>query len=85
MKRWITLGVLLTTVVLFACKSDGTCVNESTCDVNTRKDMCSKGEFFPEQGTAGVIRCKSAGFRSSGSRESDEFALKKGNVLVFVK
>jgi hypothetical protein len=56
------------------CNSSGTCIYtkvekmegyDASCTINATKEMCANDadhQFFPEEGTAGLMRCKSLGY-----------------------
>jgi hypothetical protein len=86
MKRIALFGAL--GLFLLGCNPSGTCMvpdrgGEGSlgdqCMINFNKNACAtaNGEFFAEDGVAGTIRCKSAGYGDRpGSATSDPKALR---------
>lgn len=71
-----------------ACNPSGTCVSErevgdlgAQCTINTNKKACESQDgapkFYAEEGAAGVLRCKSAGYTDppGAAKASDPKAL----------
>lgn len=58
--------------------------------MNARKDICEgksfQGTFFEEPATAGLLRCKDAGFPRTITKSRDMKAkTDKGEMIVFLK
>lgn len=72
---------------LIGCNPSGTCMSEkefgelgAQCTINTTKNACAsmdQSTFFAEEGAAGVLRCKGAGYSDppGAARATDPKAL----------
>lgn len=86
----IVAVVVASLLALVACNPNGTCMKAESeseraydlgdaCTINATKRLCSnmQGEFFAEDGTAGLVRCKSLGYvEASTERGRDPKALR---------
>ena len=92
------ITVLLVLLAAPACNPNGTCVLEdpnegtyhpSTCMINYGKRACDGTHevFFQEDSTAGLLRCKLAGFEAIDSRTShdNEKKLQNGDVVILFR
>lgn len=99
MRTIVVAVVAIVAVSTSACDKigigpSGTCVDESSsygaCIVNAKDFVCNssgstqKKQFFKEDGTAGLVRCKSLGFdlpRDPAKRRKAEDDLKADNMV----
>lgn len=84
----IVIPLIVTALGAAACNPAGTCVSErevsglgAQCTINTTKRACEGQDgppkFYAEDGPAGVLRCKAAGYSDppGAARASDPKAL----------
>ncbi|HEY8080316.1 MAG TPA: hypothetical protein VIF62_39570 [Labilithrix sp.] len=76
--RWVIVAV--GALSLAGCNQKGTCVRDgkssaaNSCATLTAKKFCP-GDFYAEDGTAGMLHCKTLGFdknASSGKSDPDQ-------------
>jgi hypothetical protein len=85
--RLVALALLCSGLI--ACGS-GTCVEHGgpdSCSINVQGRNCSSSaphEFFKEDATAGLLRCKMAGYKTKVG-PTEEAKLKNGERVMFFK
>lgn len=99
MKRFIVGGLFVVSSFLgLGCNQRGTCIKGegrwANCIVNATSEVCTGGQFFKEDTTAGDLRCKAEGFTQPHvgmspdvrtDKRSIEEAIAKGELVHYKK